>query len=44
MNSNIRSALLVEPRRTKMDTRNGFLLIIRDRKRLTDRIFATESS
>ena len=44
MNRNPGSALLVEPSGTKVDTRSGSHLIVRDRKRLTERIFATESS
>jgi hypothetical protein len=44
MNRNTLSALLVEPRETKVNTRSSSLLIVSDWKSLRDRIFATRSS
>src|SRR5580700_5795984 len=43
MNRNTLSALLVEPRETKVDTRSSSLLIVSDWKSLRDRLFATRS-
>src|ERR1700686_596536 len=44
MNNNTRSAIPVEPSGTKVITRSGSLRIVNNRKRLRNRIFATESS